>query len=278
MIDTKRLMFIHMSDIHLSPVSGKNLFNMGIDTLKKCKAVFNDVRRRGLNPDFFMISGDLIHEGTVEDYRWLKQFLKQKSDEFAVPVFVCLGNHDEREAFWIGYKDAGVSDLRQSYYYSLMIKGFRLIVLDSKNDGREEGLINEEQLTWLRNELHEPSERGSIVILHHPLLCSPLSYMKYSILQNTDELISALAGSDACAILSGHIHFNANYQIEGIMNAVISAVSYGIDCSDPVLHKFMDDSTYGVVEAIDHEVLVEQYSMPSTKTIKYELPIDRKLL
>lgn len=266
-----KITIVHISDIHLNPVSKKDIFGMGIDTLSKFLALFDDVKEKNIHPDCFIISGDLIHEGTEDDYEYLHKVVQQKQQEFGVPVFVCLGNHDTREAFWAGYK--GARNKNSEYYYSAVVQGLRLIFLDSKSGTDEEGVISEKQLDWLGQELMEPGPKGTLVIVHHPLFCKNLDYMKYSILQNTDQLLPVLQGTDVLAVLSGHIHFNAVFNLSGLMNSVIAAASYGIDCSDVHLHKFMDDSSYGIVTIEDQSVMVQQRSMPNTKNVKYELPI-----
>ncbi|GGL58855.1 metallophosphoesterase family protein [Sporolactobacillus putidus] len=268
----KTTTFIHLSDIHMNPSSNKNIYGMGIDRSAKFMALFEDIKKQDLHPDFFIISGDLIHEGDEEDYRNLRRIINKKEQELGVPFFVCLGNHDNREAFWKGYKNE--EDKNGEYYYTANVSGLRLIVLDSKNGEHEEGVVSSAQLDWLKNELEIPQPQGTLIVIHHPLFSAPLDFMAYSILQNTNELLDAMTGKDVLAILSGHIHFNATYETSGILNSVISSASYGIDCSNPRLHKFMDDSTYSIVRVSDRQVMVQQLSLPGNREVKYELPVD----
>lgn len=263
--------FIHLSDIHLNPATKKNINGMGIDTLAKFLKLLEDIKTRSLHPDFFIISGDLIHEGTAEDYRQLRTIVKHQEEAFGVPFYVCLGNHDDREAFWNGYKDE--PGRKDAYYYSVIVNGLRLIFLDSKNGTNEEGTVSKAQLDWLSEQLAKPNPGGTMLIVHHPLFCGPLEFMKYSILQNTDELLSVIAEKDVLAILSGHVHFNAAFKTAGILNSVVAAASYGIDCSNSSIHKFMDDSTYSVVRVAGREVMVEPWSLPASKTVKFELTL-----
>lgn len=272
----KKTTFIHLSDLHLTPASKKNINGMGIDTLSKFLEIFEDIKRRELHPDFFIVSGDLIHEGNSEDYRDLKSIINEKEDEFGVPFFVCLGNHDDREAFWAGYKNE--ANRNSEYYYSVMVPGLRLIFLDSKQGTDEGGFISEEQLNWLNNELKNFPQETTLIVVHHPLLCRPLDFMAYSVLQNTNELLRVIEGSDVRAILSGHIHFNSVVNISGILNTVIAASAYGIDCSNPRLHRFIDDSSYGVVRVADGQVMVQQLALPASNGVKFELPINHQKL
>ncbi|MCI1882006.1 MAG: metallophosphoesterase [Sporolactobacillus sp.] len=269
----KEIKFIHLSDIHLTPADGKNIYQMGIDRTKKFRAVFADIVWRDLRPDFFLISGDLIHEGTAADYRELKAMIESEKKRLGVPGFVCLGNHDNRRAFWEGFKNCPNQPEEREYYYSTMIGAFRLIALDSKQVGREEGRISDKQLVWLENQLKQPAALGTVIMLHHPLNCAPFHLMKYSILQNTDHLAAVLRGTDVLAVLSGHVHFYANYQVAGILNSVVTAVSYGIDCTHPDRHPFIDDSGYQLVTIRDAQVMTQQWSLASAKTVRYVLKL-----
>ncbi|MFT8318630.1 MAG: metallophosphoesterase [Sporolactobacillus sp.] len=264
--------FVHLSDIHLTPARNKNIYGMTIDRTKKFHKIFEDILRRQIKPHFFVISGDLIHEGTADDYRELKKLIEEKEDLLGVPGFVCLGNHDDRPAFWQGYKNQ-TEDPRREYYYSVMLGDLRLIVLDSKSEGREEGELSDQQLNWLGEQLNHPAPMGTIIVLHHPLQSAPLHFMRYSILQNTAQLIPLLENKGVLAVLSGHIHFYASYPVAGILNSVVSAVSYGIDCTDKRVHKFMDDSGYQIVSIKDGQVMTQQWPLAASKAISYQLAL-----
>jgi 3',5'-cyclic AMP phosphodiesterase CpdA len=48
------------------------------------------------------LSGDLIHEGGVDDYAHLRQLLAAEQQLLGAPIRVILGNHDGRRRFIVG--------------------------------------------------------------------------------------------------------------------------------------------------------------------------------
>lgn len=48
-----------------------------------------------------MLTGDLVHEGTEEDYRYLRELIERERG--GIPVIPVLGNHDFKQAFYRGY-------------------------------------------------------------------------------------------------------------------------------------------------------------------------------
>jgi 3',5'-cyclic AMP phosphodiesterase CpdA len=49
-----------------------------------------------LNPEFVLLTGDVVNEGELEDYMGLRCYSRAKNiiSEFSVPVYVGGGNHD----------------------------------------------------------------------------------------------------------------------------------------------------------------------------------------
>lgn len=162
--------------------------------------------------DFIVITGDLVHEGTCEDYRFLKNLIEEEVPSDKKVLYV-LGNHDRKEAFneaFFGKKE------ERPYYYVEYVNGYRLIVLDSAVPGKESGRILPEQIEWLSGILAEPSEKGSIIFVHHPLFwCGNQLYPME--IANSKEVLDILKGSDVFAIFSGHTHQNATNVLNGFV-------------------------------------------------------------
>lgn len=100
----EKLRFAHLSDTHiLREYKGSLIETLtGVDnnpteTLKKIlQAITQDEKAL----DFILISGDLVHEGTVEDYVFLNKLLEEHITD--IPYYLALGNHDVTEAYWEG--------------------------------------------------------------------------------------------------------------------------------------------------------------------------------
>lgn len=57
-------------------------------------------------PDLIVFTGDLIHDGSADDYQRLHAIVHTMEAEFDCHVRVILGNHDRRAAFYEGYLPA----------------------------------------------------------------------------------------------------------------------------------------------------------------------------
>lgn len=205
----KKLKFVHLSDTHvLEKYGGTMLESMVENTGGTPEEIFNNAVKyiygtcRDL--DFVVISGDLVHEGSAEDY---KHYRKLISESFGkLPVYLCLGNHDRRAAFRAGYLgETGDAP----YYYSVMHgdSGLRIISLDSSHDNSGKGFIDREQLKWLEKELHNECEEGTLLVVHHPpYLGADDPMLAAHGLINSGELYETIRNSDVFAVMSGHTH------------------------------------------------------------------------
>ena len=172
-----------------------------------------------------MISGDLTQDGNVEDYSYLRWPLEEEMSKLGVPLYLALGNHDSRPYFREGYLEEEPTE--ESYYYSVMESGLRLIVLNTRFQGRM-------RVIWMkrwngRGRLSTPAPKGSIIVLHHPVVPTPTALMDSHLLCNPQDLADAIAGDDVIGLLSGHIHVNNIGLFEGIPSAAATGVAFGIE-------------------------------------------------
>lgn len=88
--------FVHITDPHLPTPLYYYAPGAGADSsaIVDLREVVNDVNI--INPEFVLLTGDLIHEAELEDYEGHRYFSKAQRvlGEFQVPVFLTAGNHD----------------------------------------------------------------------------------------------------------------------------------------------------------------------------------------
>lgn len=192
MTDTLRI--LHLSDTHLY---GDGRLHYGVvDTLAALDRVL--ARAASLTEvDVVIASGDLSDDGTADSYRLLKGTLEPWAAERGAAIVYAMGNHDLREGF------EEVLGARETV---TMIRGFRIVTVDTSVPRAGYGRVSGEQLDRLREVLATPSENGSVVVLHHPpvppttLLFEPLR------LVDPDALLEVCASGDVRVILAGHFH------------------------------------------------------------------------
>ncbi len=250
--------FIHITDTHVKAPSGKPFLNL--DTTAKLRAIFTAVRDLSIAPSFFVISGDLAHEGDIEDYRFLKTLIDEESAAFGVPIFVALGNHDHRAPFREGF--LGEAPSEEPYYYTAMVGDARVIVLNSQIPGKVEGVIDETQLAWLRDQLITRAPGGTVLVLHHPPTPNTMPLLKDHGLTNPDALAEVIAGSDIVGVLSGHIHFNSIGVYAGTLSVALAGSAFNLDPTTPSSMKMFDSSGYSLCMIRDGKLIAQPMPMP----------------
>lgn len=266
----KPLFFAHLTDTHINVPGKSPLFQ--IDTSIKLREAFAELGKLSEKPRFVVISGDLTQDGDTDDYRHLRELIDEEKAKLGVPVYVALGNHDTRSYFREGY--LGEEPSEESYYYSVMEDGLRLVVLNTQVPDMHGGRLDEEQLAWLRDTLAEPAPLGSIVVLHHPVNPTFTPLMDSHLLDNPEDLAAAIQGTDVIGLLSGHIHCNSIGLFEGVPSAAATGIAFGLDPTSPESMKFIDNSGYNLVLVKEGQMLVTPIAMPGEHRFVYEYKME----
>jgi len=192
---------VQISDCHIIP---DGLQHGVVDTLANLGLVLDRVENSGLQPDAFVLSGDLTDAGQPEGYRLLRQRVEESAGRLGVPVVYLPGNHDERGAFRQQLLDEEPSG--EPIDQVLWCGGLRVVALDSTVPGHDHGELSAEQLEFLAEELRRPAPEGTVLVLHHPPVPSPIASMSRIALYHPERLEKVVAGSDVRIILAGHNH------------------------------------------------------------------------
>ncbi|MGH1550514.1 metallophosphoesterase [Leifsonia poae] len=191
---TDRLRILHLSDTHLY---GDGRLHYGIvDTL----AGFDRVLARAATltqVDVVVASGDLSDDGTADSYRRLKGTLEPWAAERGAAIVYAMGNHDLRDGF------EEVLGARETVTH---VRGFRVVTVDTSVPGAGYGQVSEEQLDRLRDVLAEPSESGTVVVLHHPPVPPTTVLFEPLRLVDPEPLLEVCSAADVRLILAGHFH------------------------------------------------------------------------
>lgn len=229
--------FAFLTDIHLQPeknaVEG---FKMAIEKVNT------------LNPDFVITGGDLIMDALGVSYARadsLYNMYDESSRDFKMPVYNTLGNH---EVFGI-YEKSGISPDHPDYryamyekrlgdtYYSFDHEGWHFMVLNSVIETEERryiGMVDEEQMQWISNDLLEVDPETPIVISTHiPFITvfTQVLYGEYApdyhglVVENAREVLDLFAGHNLKLVLQGHLHYLEDIEVNGIHYITGGAVS-----------------------------------------------------
>ncbi|GMK37848.1 hypothetical protein PCCS19_09020 [Paenibacillus sp. CCS19] len=261
--------FVHLTDTHMNAPQTDNMFSK-FNLAGKVTRLFEHLRDTNVAPAFVIITGDLSHEGNVEDYAYIRQVLDQGSAIIGAPVYVVLGNHDHRTPFREGFlQQEGSVD---AYFYSITINGLRLIGLNSQVPGQHHGRIDDQQLAWLEETLSVPAENGTIVALHHPLL-SVNGMPDDHVLENRKQLGDALVGTDVVGILAGHVHSNNVGSYHGICSVAATGTAFAGEMADAENFRMYDFCGYNLVSVNQEGISVQSVVLPSTQEEYFRFPV-----
>jgi len=187
------------------------------------------------SPDGVLIAGDLARlTGQPGDYANLKKLLSPVAEK--TPVFMALGNHDDRQNFLKVFGDmAGVRavrepPLRDKHVVIVKKTSTRVIMLDSLlYTNKVPGLLGKAQRQWLENYLKECDETPVILCFHHTLSDGDGDLL------DVPRLFSMITPiRKVKAIVYGHSHAYGFSEFEGIHLINLPAVGYNFSDSDPI--------------------------------------------
>ncbi|WP_067804782.1 metallophosphoesterase [Nocardia beijingensis] len=225
---------VQLTDTHIRP--GGELVHGMVDTYANLTHVLQQLRASRQRIDALVLSGDLTDTGSPEAYRRLRGAVEPVAQELGARTVYVMGNHDERTAFATELLGADPAALDPDTTHDQVadVAGLRVIALDSTTPRRHDGRLEEHQLDWLAAQLREPAPRGTLLVLHHPPIPSPVAATEYLRLERPELLAEVLAGSDVRLIVCGHNHLTGAAALAGIPVWIGPALAYRIDTIAPV--------------------------------------------
>lgn len=172
--------------------------------------------------DFLLLPGDLTQHGERDNHAWLVNRLQK----LPFPTYVVPGNHDiifrdgcdrtlSLEEFPVIYRAFGF-DCNVPYYHQELFPRVHLIGLNSiafDPEGKQlySGYVDDDQLTWLSEQLETLRGEWVMVMIHHNVLEHLPGQAKHPlgrryILQNREALIHTLESRGVNLLFTGHLH------------------------------------------------------------------------
>jgi 3',5'-cyclic AMP phosphodiesterase CpdA len=223
----------HVSDLHIGQDRGD-----GSDrALRRARAVVDYLNAMPGDVDAVLVTGDLADHGTPEEYRTVAQLLAA----LRFPVLTCPGNHDDRGAYQATLLDEP-DESGQPVNRVHRLPGVTVAMCDSTIPGRDDGLLEDNTLTWLDKVLSDaPNDEPALVCFHHPpvRLAIPVAD---KIRQFGAERLADLLERHAnvAAVLCGHSHTGAAATFAGRPLVVAPGVV------STILMPFESDLPYGL--------------------------------
>lgn len=203
---------LHISDVHAT--TGELLYGQ-VDGLYRLDAVAEYAKEAGLTPEAIVVTGDLVQSGHTEAYGPLSAAFDRIGRLLNAPVIAAIGNHDHPESAELALF-AGERSRR-----SILLERMRIVVLDTSS-----GTIDDAQLDWLTALLEQPHGLGTVIVMHHAPLPSPLPTLAKQGLGNPERFASIIANTDVRLILAGHYHHPMSGVFAGIPVWVGPSLAY----------------------------------------------------
>ena len=183
------------------------------------------------SPDGVLIAGDLARlTGQPGDYANLRKLLDPVAEE--TPVFMALGNHDDRQNFLKVFDDTpgDKPDLKGKHVTIVKKASTRVIMLDSLlYVNKVPGLLGKAQRQWLQEYLNECDDTPTILCFHHTLSDGDGDLL------DVPRLFSMIGPiRKVKAIVYGHSHAYGFSEFEGIHLINLPAVGYNFNNSEPI--------------------------------------------
>ncbi len=212
--------FIQITDTHLPGhlFYGDEGYETDDSEIDDLNEVIKDINL--LNPEFVLLTGDLINEGELEDFECLRHHTKtvELLEKFEVPVYIVPGNHDlggwddtpppqgtARQEWWrfFGWRQRVIPPVKEEFYvhdYSFDYGDVHYVGMESSVNYDsymydvygDKGFIPS-QLTWLESDLTSAGSKTKVLFYHFDF--------------NGDLDLTTL-GADMA--LWGHTHYNTD--------------------------------------------------------------------
>lgn len=219
------LKFVVMSDLHVMP---EGELSLTLDTGARLEQAVDAVIARYGDADFCVLAGDLTDTGTSAAYERLKHLLFR----LPIPVHITLGNHDDRPTFLSVFGDQFAAETGKVDKV-IDIKNYRIILLDSSEPGRVDGVLEAAQITWLRARLSEAMDRPVIVILHHNANALHIEADNIRLLE-PDAFTDALrTHPDIRQVIAGHVHLTSTATWRGLPFTTLAGSHYSVSVDQP---------------------------------------------
>lgn len=211
--------FVVVADTHVnesdnvssSPFETNHLAN------ERARFVFEDIAQMEPQPKFVIHLGDIVHPmPALPTFMQAVDQFKQISSQLRCPLHVLPGNHDvgDKRIDWMpadqicephleAYRKAFGKD-----YYSVDAENIRCVLINSLliNSGLA---AEQEQKTWLEDQIHTAAEKRVFLFMHYPpFVYSETEHGSYD---NLDEpgrtwLVNLMKRPNVEASFAGHVH------------------------------------------------------------------------
>jgi 3',5'-cyclic AMP phosphodiesterase CpdA len=157
-----------LADTHLA--ADRSKLGRGINMAQHFDTVSRELLALPKRPAATFIDGDCaFNSGETADYAAVKELLRPIRED-KIPVWLGMGNHDNRERFWGVFRNGRRANKSVEGREAEMVRARQVnwFILDSlEKTLSTPGLLGGQQLQWLAKTLDENRKKPAIVLVHH---------------------------------------------------------------------------------------------------------------
>ena len=217
-----RMEFLHISDVHFqknySPFANRLINRTGADFTQRFRENMAHILERFPALDFALLSGDVAHEGSAEEYAG---FLRLWNETCDLPLYAVPGNHDTDDiAALIPFAAVPRFD------YVIEKGDLRIIGMDARGGQFGSGKLTEKQLAWLEEQLADGRE--SVLMLHQtPHISGEVEYLTWQT-ENPHMIYNSVKNTNLLGIFCGHTHKWFESFLGEIPCYTVDSITHGI--------------------------------------------------
>lgn len=220
------MLLAQISDLHIKPPGA--LAYRRVDTAASLARTIARLNALTPRPDAVLMTGDLVDQGSLEEYRHLKTLL----DTLEIPYWLLIGNHDARAPLREVFADR--PELREGgdfVQYAVDLGALRVIALDSMQPGQSAGTLCEARLAWLAQQLDAARGKPVVVALHHPPFDCGIGHMDAIRLdERAARALEALVARhpNVERVMCGHVHRPMFVRFGGTIASAVPAPAHQV--------------------------------------------------
>src|SRR5882724_4073230 len=119
------MLLAQISDFHIGKAGSP--IDIEYRTSEHLRRAVEHINRLEPRPDAVLCTGDLVDEGSPEEYERLAALLAP----LTAPFYIVPGNHDDRENLRAAFKDCDYLPAQSFLQYTVDLGPLRLIALDT---------------------------------------------------------------------------------------------------------------------------------------------------
>ncbi len=225
--------FVLLADTHID--GDPERISWGINMAGNLEETVRRILKARPRPAGVVINGDAAFAaGYKEDYRVVRRLLSPLS-EAGIPVYITMGNHDDRGPFREILPDGSTPEPGVDDRHIAVVETphARFFLLDSlKNVNETPGRLGREQREWLEEALDEYNDKPAILFGHHHYHLWDGTPGRGG-LQDTKELWEMIVPrGHVKAYIHGHLHIWRLAKTDGIHRVCQPCTSYTFDRDD----------------------------------------------